>query len=240
MLGDDRPPLGRIEEAQVGLGGMPRSLLVDVLVDDGDRRIDADRLLGIDDLELAAGLVHLEVGFAFERDVHVAETLLRKRRRGGAGARIEHGGALVELGDERLGILLGATAGHHGTPGGEKTVFSVAARLRVGRDDRNVALHEVRPVLDALRIPLADDEDDDGVIGHRLVVVAVLPIGSHEPRLCDGLDIGPNGERDDVGIEAVDHGARLAPRGGVRLLDRHTPAVLSLIRLREGVVDLAV
>ena len=180
------------------------------------------------------------MGLVLERQVHVADPLLRERGRGGPGAGVEDGRPLVELGDERLRIRLAAAAGQHGSPGGEKAVLSVAGRLGIGRDDRHVPLDQVVPILDSLRVPLANDEHHDRVVGNRVVVEPPLPVGLDEPGLGDRLDVGPDRQRDDVGFEAVDHGTRLAARRGVRLLDRDLPAMLRTVPLREGRIDVAV
>ncbi len=42
-----------------------------------------------------------------------------------------------------------------------------------------------------------------------------------EPPLADRVRIGPEREGDDVGIETVNDGPRLARRAGMRLLDRN-------------------
>jgi hypothetical protein len=49
-----------------------------------------------------------------------------------------------------------------------------------------------------------------------------------QARLRDGVDVVGEGERDDVGLEAVDHGARLLARAAVRLLELDVLAGLRL------------
>ena len=58
------------------------------------------------------------------------------------------------------------------------------------------------------------------VYGVLLLRQALLPVGGQELALLgDGVDVGGERERHDVGIEPVDHGAGLLARAAVRLLD---------------------
>ena len=240
VFGDDRLPLGGVEEAQISLCHRPCPLPVDIRVNDRDRRIDADGTGRIDDLELPLRFLDLEVRFALERQMDVADPLLREGGGGGTGAGVEDRRAAVEPLHIAPRVVDGAPGGEHRSPGGEEAVLAVAGGLRIGGDDRDVVAIEVLPVGDALGVALADDEHDDRVVGHRLVVEPRLPVGLDEPRLGDGLDVGPHRERDDVGIQSVDHRPGLAPGGRVRLLDRDRGAMLRLIALGEGVIDLPV
>ena len=51
--------------------------------------------------------------------------------------------------------------------------------------------------------------------------------GSSFADVGDGVDVGGERQRDDVGVEAVDHRARLLARAAVRLLDRDLLAGLA-------------
>ena len=175
-----------------------------------------------------------------EGQVHVADPFLGESGRGRPRAGVEHGGATIDCRHELLCVLLAAARGQGGTPRREEAVLPVARGLRVGRDDRDAVAVEIRPVGNLLGVTLADDEDDDRVVGNRTVVVAILPVGADQPRLGDRLDVGPGGQRDDIGVEAVDDGAGLASRSGMRLLDRDGRSVLLLVVLGEGGVDVAV
>jgi hypothetical protein len=54
------------------------------------------------------------------------------------------------------------------------------------------------------------------------------------------VDVPGEGERDDVGVEPVDHGARLAARAAVRHLHRNLLARVGLPLRDEPLVELAV
>ena len=96
VFDDDRLPLRRVEKPEVGLGGVSRRLSVDVRVDDGHRRIDADRPLRVHDLEGSLRFVDFEMGLVFERQVDVADFLLGEGGGGRPGAGVEDGSAPVE------------------------------------------------------------------------------------------------------------------------------------------------
>ena len=96
VFDDDRLPLRRVEKPEVGLGGVSRRLSVDVRIDDGHRRIDADRPLRVDDLEGPLRFVDFEMGLVFERQVDVADFLLGEGGGGRPGAGVEDGSAPVE------------------------------------------------------------------------------------------------------------------------------------------------
>ena len=53
----------------------------------------------------------------------------------------------------------------------------------------------------------------------------------------DLIDVVGDCKRDDVGLQAVDHGAGLLAGAAVRLLDRHRRTSLFLIMLREVSVE---
>ena len=97
-----------------------------------------------------------------------------------------------------------------------------AARgLRVRRDHLDAVLDQVAPVLDALRVALADEEDDGRGVGRRSCA------GS---RCCQSAAILPASRRScrcrrasarvtTSACEAVDDGARLGAGAAMRLLD---------------------
>src|SRR2546430_17702051 len=59
------------------------------------------------------------------------------------------------------------------------------------------------------------------------------------PRLADGIGVRPERERHHVGLETVDHRARLGAGAAVRLLDGERGAGLLLVLRGEGSVDVA-
>ena len=69
----------------------------------------------------------------------------------------------------------------------------------------------------------------------------LLPVGRNEAAVLGELiDVAGERQRHDVGLEAVDHRARLLARAAVRLLDRDVFAGLRLPVLGEGGVELLV
>ena len=93
----------------------------------------------------------------------------------------------------------------------------------------------------ALRIALADEEDDRGGVGRGIVRQALLPVGRDLAGLGgDRVDVGGERERHDIRREPVDHRAGLRARSAMRLLDRDRLAGVLLPFLDEGRVDRAV
>ncbi len=62
----------------------------------------------------------------------------------------------------------------------------------------------------------------------------VLPILGDEAVLHQEVDVGDLVEGDDVGLEALDDGARLLRRAGMRLVDGDVLAGVGLVFRREG------
>src|SRR5262249_48592099 len=186
----------------------------------------------VDDLHRVAGLLHLELRLVLPRQVDVADLLLHERDGRAARAQVEYGGLRVELLYEVERLRVRAALVLHVAPGGEEGELTIAGRLRVRGHDLDAGLHDVRPVVDAFRVALADHEDDGRGVGQRLVREAFRPVRRHEPGLGDLVRIAPQRERDDVGVEAVHYRARLRAGPAVRLPDGD----LRVLR-REGGVD---
>src|SRR5690606_26935291 len=95
-----------------------------------------------------------------------------------------------------------------------------AARgLRVRRDDLDPGCDEIVPVPNAFRVPLPPEVYYRGRIGRPLVRQPHLPARLKAPAvLVDRVDVVREGEGDDVRVEAVDDGPRLAAGARVRLL----------------------
>ena len=92
--------------------------------------------------------------------------------------------------------------------------------------------------MDPFRVALADKEHNRRSVGRRVVRQPLLPIGRDLVRFgCDRVDVGGKRERDDIGVEAVDHGARLRAGAAVRGLDRHRLARVRFPLLRERLID---
>ena len=101
VLGDDLLALVAVEVLEIGLGDLARALLVDVLVDQRDRRLGLDRGRRHDDVELVgAEFVERQEGLVLPGEQHVADAALGEGGGRAAGAGIEHRDVLVELGDE--------------------------------------------------------------------------------------------------------------------------------------------
>ena len=126
-------------------------------------------------------------------------------------------------------------------PAREVVPARAARGLRVRCDHRHAGLCEVAPVLDALRVALADQEHDRRGIGRAVVRQPSLPVRRQQLALCrERVDVARQRERDHVGLQAVDHGARLLARAAARLSHRDLLARLRFPVLGEGLVVLVV
>ena len=65
---------------------------------------------------------------------------------------------------------------------------------------------------------------------------AVLPTLGNQTGVSDGVRIRPQGERNNVGLQAVDDGPRLTARSAVRLADGNTLARFALVDRLERIV----
>ena len=242
MPGREGLALGRVQELQVGLGRRAGALAVGHLVDDGDRRLGEDAERRDDDVDLVrAQLPDREEGLVLPGEEDVAEPPLDEGVRRAAGPRVEDRDVPEERGDEVAGLRL-ASPGllERPRPRGEVVPARAARGLRVRGDDRDSRLHEVAPVPNALRVPLADEEDDRRGVRRGVVRQALLPVLREEARVGDRVDVVGEGEGDDVGLEPVDDRAGLLARAAVRLLDGHGLSGLRLPLRGEGGVHLLV
>ena len=100
---------------------------------------------------------------------------------------------------------------------------------------------EVVPVLDALRVALAHQEDDRRGVGRGVVRQLRLPVGRDLAGLRgDRVDVAGERQRHHLRLEAVDHRARLRARAAVRGLDVERRVALGLPVRVERLVELAV
>src|SRR5690606_34524100 len=122
-------------------------------------------------------------------------------------------------------------------PCGEVVPPRAARGFRIRRDDLDVRTNEVVPVADSLGVALPYEENDRRRVRRAAVREARLPVRL-EPSavLVNRVDVVRERERHDVGIEAVDHRARLASGAGVRLLhDDVLPGLRLPMRGERGV-----
>ena len=126
-------------------------------------------------------------------------------------------------------------------PGGEEIPARAAGGFRVGGDDLDAVLDQVAPVVQALGVALAHQEDDGRGVGRVVVGQRAAPVGADlAGRLGDGVDVGLKRQRDDVGLEPVDDGAGLLAGTGMGVLDAHRLALRLLPVFCEGGVELAI
>src|SRR5439155_7414424 len=200
-------------------------------------REDADR--GGHDLELVlAELVDGQDGLVLPREEHVAYAALDERGGRSARAGVEHGYPLVQLGHEGAGLrLIAAGLLQRVAPGREVVPPRSARGLGVCGDDRDAWFEQVGPVLDALRVAFAHDEYDRRRIRRAVLGKPFLPAGRDEAAFLDGVDVVGQGQRDDVGLEAVDDRSGLLARAAMRLVDGDRLARLLLVARDERGVD---
>ena len=120
-------------------------------------------------------------------------------------------------------------------------VARVARGLRVREDHLHVVADEIAPVLDALRVARAHHEGRQRIVGRGVVRQSLLPVGcdtkpfvDQELRCrCTWLKVTTSAS------QALDDGARLLRRAGMRLVDGDILAGVGLVFRREGRVLLA-
>ena len=222
VAGDEFLGGGGVEEFEVGLGDGFHAVGFGVFVDDGDRGFGEDGGGGGDDGEFVlAEFSEREEGFVFPGEENVALAALGEGERCAAGAGIKNGDMFIEIGDEGLGFGFVVVVLFEGpAPGGEVVPAGAAGGFGVWGDDLDAGLDEVGPVFDGLGVALADEEDDGAGVGGAVLVEAGLPVFGEEFSVGgDGVDVGGEGEGDDVGLAAVDDGAGLAAGAAVGVLD---------------------
>jgi hypothetical protein len=69
---------------------------------------------------------------------------------------------------------------------------------------------------------------------------ALLPVVRDQAAFADSIDVIGQGQRDDVGGQAVDDGTRLLAGAAMRLLDGDVVARLGFPLAREGLVEILV
>ena len=229
VLAEDRLHLGRVEEVDEGLRWCDRVARGRLR----DRVLDEDRRVRHDVLERLAGLLR-EDGLVLVPDEHIA--LARGERREGLAGAAVHDGRIGDDLLEELARLVLALAGHDlGLVGGEEIPLRAARRERVRRDDRDVLAREVVPAGDALRVAGPVREDDDAVADDAAVLVLV-PVGGHDARLDEALDVRPERERHEVGRQARLDRAALVAGARVRLLELDARSGLGGLEERDDLL----
>mmetsp|Transcript_1013 Transcript_1013/g.2518 ORF Transcript_1013/g.2518 Transcript_1013/m.2518 type:complete len:300 (-) Transcript_1013:577-1476(-) len=240
VAGDDLLRLGRPVEVEVGLGQRRRALLGDDLVDDGHGRLGLDGDAGVDLLELAlAELVLDQLDLGLERDEHVTDAALREGGGGAAAAAVQHRHVGEDLAHALAGLGLAAAGGDDAAPGRQVAIAAVAGDLGVGDDDLHAGPGQVAPVLDALGVALAHQEQHGRRVGRRAIREAAAPVGRGQAVDGELVDVGGLVHRHDVGLQAADHGADLFARTAVALVHADRMA-LGLFGGHEGRVELLV
>ena len=238
VLRRDSLSFRRIDEIEICLRGRAGALLVHHLVDDRDRGLGENRERRRDDLEpVLAEFVDRQIGLVFPRQQHIADISLDEGHRRTPRAGIEHRHVLVEIADEIARLILRAVFLQCVAPRREIVPARAAGGFWIRRDHLDAGLHEVIPSPDALRVALADQEDDRGRIGGCVIGQLLLPVRRDQPAPRDGVDVIGERKGHDVGLQAVDHRARLRARSAVGLLDLDGLAGLGLELSREGLVD---
>ncbi len=188
-----------------------------VLGDNRDARLGEDAHGGGNDFEFAGiGAAGVD-GLVFPREKDVPLADLDKGRRRAPRAGVHHGDVrekiVEELGLLRLVVINLLRVGE----GREEVPAGAAARFGIGRDDLDAALHKVAPVLETLRIPGADKEDDRRGVGRGVVRKGGKPTGVDESGLLDERDVVLQGERHNIRGSPFDDGPRLLAGAAVAL-----------------------
>src|SRR6266516_2499990 len=170
-----------------------------------------DVVLGVNTLLLGVDRVVLV------REQNVGLSLGGDLQRRGCAVRLD-GHVVEELLQvlDRLVVALALAAER--AVGGHYVPAGAARGERVRRDHLHVRLDQVAPALYVLRVPVADDEDDDRVADDPLVRIR-LPVLRNEALAHEQVDVGIEREVHDVGGQTGRDGASLITRGAVRLVE---------------------
>ena len=202
--------------------------------DHGNRVLDLESLRRVDVLDLLALPFDMD-GLVLVAQQHVSGAL--EEHVGGfpAGA----GSGLDVIGDQSVDELqprlLVFAAVALGRVRREQVPFGRSRTQRAGRDDLDSGCKKVVPVLDVLRIPLADHQGDHRSERDALGDIGI-PVGSDLAGLDQSGDIRFDGEVHDVGGLTVDDSPGLIARGAIG--GRHVDA-LAFRRCRKRRNDLA-
>src|SRR5919106_563644 len=230
LLAEDALRLGRAEVVDErlrppGLGRVGR---------DRDRVLDQDRLVRDDVLERPVGLLG-EDRLVLVRKQDVALPGEERLQRLARALVLDRNVLEEELAQVLDPLLLGCPLFELGAVGGHDVPLRAARGERVRRDHLDAFAHEVVPRPDVLGITLADDEDDDR-LGHHAVVLVFRPVRGDESRVDEPRDVGLERERDHVRVEArLDRPALLA-RGRVGLLEVDARTGRSLLEGRDDLL----
>jgi len=154
-------------------------------------------------------------------------------------APLSHRHIMIELAHEITRLRLIAVVGAQRiAPGRQIVPARPAGGFRVRRDDGHTRLHQIRPVVNGLRVALAHHQQNPRGIRHAVVGQLGLPIGGEQPRMVgDRVDIRLQREGDDIRLQPVDHRSRLGAGAAVRTADRQLLAGLRRPLRRERLVD---
>ena len=154
-----------VEEVQVFGGKFAGAALVNNLVYNCDRRFCQDAYARDDDFVIVGVVLEREECFVFPSEQNIALAVFDECRRRAASARSEYEHVLVELLHEFLDLGFVAVVLLFGPcPSGEIVPACASGSFRVRRDDSDAVFDEVAPVLEILRVTLANEEDDGGCV----------------------------------------------------------------------------
>jgi hypothetical protein len=242
VVADDGLRRGGVEEFEIGGGGGLRALLFHDRVHHGDGRLGQDADGRIDDLEIVGAKLGLrQPCLVLPGDQHIAEAALGETVGGAARAGVEQRHMVQQVAHESLGRGVGGARLALGPgEGGEEVPARAARGLRVGRDDRDIGAHQIGPIADGFRIAGADEEHDSAGVGGGVVGQPGLPVRAEQPAPGQGVDIGGERQRHDIGLQSFQHGAGLRAGAAMRHVHRDGVARLAAPRGGEGRIDVAI
>jgi hypothetical protein len=206
MLCRDRLPLRGIQELQVGLRDIQRTVARGHIIDHGNWRFGPDADTRNHDLEtFAAGFGDRQIDLVFPCDQHVSDAAFGEGRGCPARAAVEHGhvGAkLLHVVEYFCGVALVGLAGIR--PCRQVIPAGTTGCLRVCGDHADSRTHKVGPVVDLLWVPGTDKEHDGRRIRRAVDRQPLLPVLRQQLGLVRyRIDIG--------GINATSHWRRVDP-----------------------------
>ena len=211
----------RIQVGQVFLRQFFGAVLPYVVINPGDRELGQEAHAGGDYFVLIAQAVGQVEYFRFKGQQRIANATLNEGGGGSTAAAVEYPYLAQEIRQELVNLVLIVAEGVLGiTQRGQVGVTAVTGGFRVRHYQGNVFANQVIPVLDVLRVVLANQERHGGIVGGAVVGQALGPVfGDQLAAFVQDVDVCYLIEGSYIGFQALNDGLGLLGRTGVGLVN---------------------